>query len=93
MMWASRSNLTDCQTFLEKNQLDPMIGNRSILMHFWIDLIEPVYLPSIYFLFFCISEKSYGTKRVVPLQARYLGRNLTDLPPRRISTRVYVAST
>jgi hypothetical protein len=51
------SNLIDCQTFLEKNQLDPIIGNRSILMHFWIDLIEPVYLPSIIFLFFCISEK------------------------------------
>ena len=48
----SRSNLTDCHTFLEKNQMDPIIGNRSILMHFWIDLIEPVYLPSwIFFIF------------------------------------------
>ena len=68
----ARSNLTDCQTFLEKNQLDPMIGNKSILMHFWIDLIEPVYLPSLFFYFFAFL-KSYCTKRVVPLQALWGG--------------------
>ena len=83
-----RSNLTDCQTFLEKNQLDPIIGNRSILMHFWIDLIEPVYLPSIFFLFFCISEKLWY-KMCFPSPGSR-GRNLTDLPPRSISTGVYI---
>jgi hypothetical protein len=84
----TRSNLTDCQTFLEKNQLDPIIGNRSMLMHFRINLIEPVFLPSIILLFFCISEKLWY-KTCCPSPGS-LGRNLTGLPPRRIITRVYV---
>jgi hypothetical protein len=36
----------------EKKSVDPIIGNRSILMHFWIDLIiEPVYHQVEFFIF------------------------------------------
>ncbi len=69
---------------------DPPIGNWLVLIHFWIDLIDPVYLSTWRILFFCISEKLWY-KTCFPSPGS-LGRDLTDLPSRRTSTRVYVGT-
>jgi hypothetical protein len=85
-----RSNLTVCRNIFGKNPEDPPIGYWLVLMHFWIDLIEPVYLSTWIILFFSISEKLWY-KTCFPSPGS-LGRDLTDLPSCRISTRIYVGT-
>ncbi len=82
---------TACRHFFGKNPADPPIGNCWFLMHFWIDLIEPEYFSIWKNLFFCISEKLWYERYFPSLGS--LEMYLTDLPPRRISTVVYVGMT
>ena len=52
----SRSDRTTCRHLFGKKSVDPIIGNRSILMHFWIDLIE----QCTYLLFRCRHVHPYN---------------------------------
>ena len=76
----TRSNRTTCRHLFGKKSVDPIIGNRSILMHFWIDLIKQCTYQVDFFYFFAFL-KSYGTKCVLPLQA------LTNTPKCRVKHR------
>ncbi len=80
----SRRNLTVCRNIFGKNPEDPMIGLNAFLdRSHWASLL--INLKN--FIFF-ISEKLWHNTCFPSLGS--LGWNLTDLPSRRISTRVYV---
>ena len=88
LVQSARNDRTTCRHLFGKKSVDPItiIGKRSILMHFLIDLIEQcTYQVDLFFLH---SEKLWY-KMCFPSPGS-LGRNLTDSPPRSISTGVYV---